>query len=371
VETLNVRKVLFLIFFLALFLLVARLFYPFLTIMLWSGLIYVLLNPVFERIARHLPERKGRKLGMAGIAAFFSLAGVLLIMVPISFIAVSMARQVGELTSTVVHLLDTHPEYFDLSPQGTIGGFIYRLTDGNLDLSSVNLRGELSRFIAASAHSAWHYSGAILRNLASFLLTLLFMVFTLYFLFMDGRHLAKIVVGAIPIEREYTRLFMRTLRDTSRQLVVGYVLVALYQATAAFVIFSIFRVKGPLVLAALTAISSFVPLIGAGLVWLPVSLIEMATGGLTHGLVMLFVSGFFISGLDNFVRPLLLTQRIKLHPLLIFFSILGGIELFHFNGIILGPLILILFFAAVELYDESYRKKEPVDAPKAENPDTE
>jgi predicted PurR-regulated permease PerM len=57
----------------------------------------------------------------------------------------------------------------------------------------------------------------------------------------------------------------------------------------------------------------------------------------------------FISFLDNFLRPMFLKDRIKIHPLLIFFSILGGLKAFGFNGIILGPMIVILFFTIVDI----------------------
>lgn len=354
-ESMNVRRILFLVFFLALFLLVARLFYPFITVILWSGLIYVLLNPLYERATRLSRSHKERPALKRILAGLFALFGVLILVVPLAFLAINIVQQVGDLTKSIFRFLHARPEFFDLSPNGILGGFIDRISKGSIDLSSIDLRGEITRFIAGSSQRVLGFSGALLRNTASFLLALAFMIFMTYFLFMDGKHLAKVLVSAVPIEKEYTRLFMKTLQETSKQLVMGYVLVALYQATAAFIIFSLFGVKGPLVLAAIVVIASFIPMVGAGLVWLPVGIIHLATGDLVGGLALLGTSAFFISILDNFIRPILLKQRLNLHPLLIFFSILGGLSLFGFNGIILGPLILILFFTALDLYDQTYR----------------
>lgn len=353
----NVRRGIFLVFFLALFLLVARLFYPFMTILLWSALLYILLLPLFNRATREGSERPLKGLGRNLIAGSFSLLGVLLLVVPLAFLAFNMVRQVGDLAGEALKALENHPEILDLSPNGRLGGFIYRLSDGALDLSSVNLRGEIYRFIAGSSGKMIGLSGAIIKNAATFLIALAFIVFTLYFFLVDGGHLLSVLVDAIPIEHSYTRLFMRTLRDMSKQLVVGYFLVALYQATAAFLLFTIFHVKGALVLAALTAVASFLPMVGASLVWLPVSLARILSGDLPGGIALLLLSGVFISTLDNFIRPILLRDRLKIHPLLIFFSILGGLEIFGFNGLILGPLILILFFTAAKLYDKVYDRK--------------
>ena len=353
----NVRRSIFLIFFLALFFLVARLYYPFLTILLWSALLYVLLLPLFNRITREGSERPMKGFGRNLVAGSFSLLGVLIVIVPLAFLAFNMVRQVGDFARDAVRALENNPDILDLSPNGRLGGFIYRLSGGALNLSSVNLRGEIYRFIAGSSGRVIGFSGAIIKDAATFLIALAFIVFTLYFFFVDGGHLLSVVVNVIPIEHEYTRLFMRTLRDMSKQLVVGYFLVALYQATAAFLLFTIFGIKGALVLAALTAVASFLPMVGASLVWLPVSLARILNGDLTGGIALLALSAIFISTLDNFIRPILLRDRLNVHPLLIFFSILGGLEVFGFNGIILGPLILILFFTAAKLYDKVYDRK--------------
>ena len=353
----NVRRALFLVFFLALFLLVARLLYPFLTNLLWSGLIYALFAPLYNRFEKRKDGRLRGVFARNAFASFLSLFGVLVFVVPLAFLGMSMARQLGDLTASALRLLENHPEFLDLSPQGTVGGFIYRLTEGSVDLSSIDLRGELYGLFAGSSNRIIGFSGAVLRNAASFLLTLAFMVFPLYFFFVDGGHLIRILVNAIPIERSYTRLFLRKFRDTSRQLVVGFFLVALYQAVVAFILFTLFGVRGALVLAALTGVASFIPMVGAGLVWAPVAAIRMVEGNMAGGIALFVLSALLISTLDNFIRPLLLGERLQLHPLLIFFSILGGLSLFGFNGLVLGPLILILFFTGVRLFDQTYDRE--------------
>jgi predicted PurR-regulated permease PerM len=350
----NLRKTLFVVLFIALLVLVARLFYPFLTVLLWSGLLYVILVPVYTRLTH---RRDGREVANAVkhlLAGLFSVLGVLLIVGPLTFLAISVLRQVGEITSTLLRSIERHPEWLDMSPNGTLGGFIYRATNGDLDLSSIDLHGELIRFLAGSTQRILGLSGMIIKNAAAFGISIAFMIFTLYFFFVDGGHLVHVLVGAIPIEKDYTRHFVRTLRDKSKQLLLGYLLVAVYQSVAAYAIFSLFHVRGPLVLAMLTGICSFIPMVGAGLVWGPVGIGHIIAGNLVGGIALLLISGFFISIMDNFLRPLFLRERLNIHPLLIFFSILGGLQLFGFNGIVLGPLILILFFAALGLYELAY-----------------
>ena len=180
------------------------------------------------------------------------------------------------------------------------------------------------------------------------------MVFTLFFLLLDGRHLIKVLISAIPIEKSYTAIFLRKFRDMGRHLVTGYVSVAAMQAVVMFTLCAIFKVKGGLVIAALTAIASFIPMVGTALVWLPVSAGKILAGDLTGGVLFFVCSAVIVWTLDNFIRPVLLHDRLKIHPLLIFFSILGGLQVFKFNGIVLGPIILILFFTSLELFEQSY-----------------
>ncbi|HSV57000.1 MAG TPA: AI-2E family transporter, partial [Magnetospirillaceae bacterium] len=169
-----------------------------------------------------------------------------------------------------------------------------------------------------------------------------------------GKDLILTFMNAIPIENAYTVAFLRRFRDVGRHLFRGYLLVALYQGTAAFLIFLVLGVDGPLPLGLLTAIASFVPMIGTTLVWGPVGVARIVAGDQNAGALILGLSFILVSGVDNLLRPLLMTERIKIHPLLIFFSILGGLRLFGLNGLILGPMMLMLFFTGVDLFEQAY-----------------
>jgi len=350
------KKQIFLIFFMALFLLVARLFYPFMTVILWSGLIYAFLEPLFERLTRAMNADPQTKRGSSFlkniIAGAFSVFGVLVFAVPFIFLFIALLRQVVDLSGSLVRTVESHPDIFSLSTTSPIGGFIYKLSAGSIDLSQINLVHELKSFLSASSSRIIGFSGTILKNALSLVIALAFMVFSLYFLLMDGKHLMSILVSAIPIENSYTKMFMQKMKDSGRQLVLGFFLVALYQAAAMFVLSLIFGFKNALVLATLTAVASFVPMVGTSLVWFPLGLFMLLSGNVWNAVLFLALAAFFVSFVDNFMKPIILGERLRIHPLLIFFAIVGGLNIFGFNGLILGPLIVIVFFAAVELYEQ-------------------
>jgi len=101
---------------------------------------------------------------------------------------------------------------------------------------------------------------------------------------------------------------------------------------------------------------SFLPMVGCAVVWLPLGLSVLVSQGTIPGIVFMILCAIFISFLDNFLRPFFLRDRVKIHPLLIFFSIVGGLKAFGFNGILLGPLVIILFFTIVDIALEEEKK---------------
>ena len=350
----QVRKLGFLALFACLFVLVGRLFYPFLSILLWSGLIYIILRKPYARASTRRDGSERREPAKTLIAGGFALGSIILVIAMIALLGAALVKQLGELAGAAMRTLEKSSGLLDLSRNGALGGLIYSLSDGQIDLSKVDLVAEAKRLLVEQRVGIIHLSGTILKDGAGALVGLAFMVFTLYFFFVDGAHLMRTFISAIPIERDYTSTFLRNLRASGKQLLVGYFLVALFQSTMLFLICLAMGIKGPLVLGALALIAAFVPMIGTGLVWIPAAA-GIALGGHPGKAILFFLlSAALVGALDDFLRPLLLRERPKIDPLLLFLSILGGLQLFGFNGIVIGPLILMLFFSSIELYEQAY-----------------
>jgi len=350
----QVKKLGILAVFLGLFVLVAMIFYPFLTVIIWSALFYAFLYPLYKRLIVGRDGNPRRAFAHTGWAAVLAVSGVLLIAVPAVLLGLSMVRQLSVMIHEALLSIGRDPSIIGISPDGGLASFLYTLSDGALDLSKMKIGEEIRTLLTLRADRIIGLSGQFLKVTSGILLSLVFMIFTVFFLLLDGRHLIKLLISAIPIEKSYSEIFLRKFRDMGRHLVTGYVAIAGMQATVMIILCLIFRVKGILVIAALTAIASFIPLVGTALVWLPVSASKILAGDITGGILFFVLSAALIWTLDNFIRPVILHGRLKIHPLLIFFSILGGLQIFKFNGLVLGPLILILFFTAVELYEQAY-----------------
>ncbi|MDR1587692.1 MAG: AI-2E family transporter [Treponema sp.] len=333
-----------------LFLLVCRLLSYFFTVLLWSILFYTLLGPLHQRIIRKMDFSTYRgKIVKNALAAVFSLGTIFLILIPLVFVSFQFYRQITDLIHAARDYLYNNPGIFN-DTLVRASEFIADVSSGLVVIDPVDLRTRLIQLLTQSLQNVFYTSSTIARNISAFGVGIVFMLFCLFFFYLDGPYLAQLAKHTIPIRREYMSALVGKFKDITRNLFLGYIMVALVQAVMAYIIFSIFRVRGTLVFAALTLICAFVPMFGAGLVWLPLGVIRIASGQMVEGILFLAVSGFFISLLDNFLRPMFLQNRIQLHPLVIFLAILGGVSTFGFNGLILGPMVVILFLTVLDLF---------------------
>ncbi|HOJ98845.1 MAG TPA: AI-2E family transporter [Termitinemataceae bacterium] len=351
---LSIQNIFFFVLFVVFFLLVGRIFLPFTTIILWSTLLYILFNPLYSRLETRLnPKKPLYEVRKSLLAAFFSIATMILIILPLLWILFQLYHQLVSLSRLLIHFFTQNPNFLDAQLE-QLKKIVFDLSGGQISFDESAIKGEFFRILQESSQRLFSIGTGVIKNIGSFVVGLFFMLFTLFFLYLDGTYLYNLIVRAIPIKREYIGEYIGELatkfREIVRNLFLGYILVAFIQALIAFVLFSLFQLKGSLVFSILLFFCTFIPIMGAGLVWGPLGLYIIFSGQILRGVLFLILSAFFISTLDNFIRPLFLKDRINLHPLIIFFSILGGVSAFKFNGLILGPVIVILFLTVLDLF---------------------
>jgi predicted PurR-regulated permease PerM len=274
---------------------------------------------------------------------------VVIILLPLSFVVFRFFRQILDLIRYAQNTLSARPGILQTMFRD-ISSLIQDLSSGQILIDADEIERSLYSLLSSSLQNLVQFSGSVARNVGYFFLNFAFMIFCLFFFYTDGAYLSQLVLRAIPIRKEYLGALVGKFKDITRNLFFGYIMVSLIQAVLAYIIFSIFRVNGALVFAGLTLICVLIPMVGGGLIWLPLGIVRIVNGDLPGGVVFLLVSGLFISTLDNFLRPVFLQNRIQLHPLIIFFAILGGVWAFGFNGVVLGPMAVILFLTVLDLF---------------------
>jgi predicted PurR-regulated permease PerM len=187
-------------------------------------------------------------------------------------------------------------------------------------------------------------------NTFDFVVSLGVALYLAFFLIRDGDELAQTAKTALPVppqcKQELVDKFMAVVRAT----VKGNLLIAAIQGMLGGIAFWFLDVKGALLWAVLMAFLSLLPMIGAGIVWLPVAAYFFITGELWQGLTLLAYGLFVISLVDNLLRPMLVGKDAGMPDYVVMITTLGGMAVFGVNGFILGPMIAAMFIAVWHLW---------------------
>ena len=212
--------------------------------------------------------------------------------------------------------------------------------------SRLELQVQLRRLGEALASQA----GSFLRGSIHVLTQLFIMLFVLFFLYRDREQAYDTLRQLVPLSGdEADRLFQR-VASTILATVNGSITVAIVQSTLAGIMYLILGVPAPALWAAVTFIMALVPVFGTFMVWGPIAGYLALTGSFVKAAVLVGWGMLAIGTIDNFLYPYLVGDRLRLHTVPTFFSILGGITLFGPAGLILGPLTLAITIALVDVW---------------------
>ena len=180
----------------------------------------------------------------------------------------------------------------------------------------------------------------LVKNLFTFLVDLVILLFALFFMFRDGHQIVRGVRHLLPFERPIQEDVLRESRD----LIFGSVAVALViagiQGLLAGTAFAIGGISNPIFWGVVIAFFSLVPVVGSALIWVPGALYLGFTGHWGKAFAVLVICGGVAGIADNIVRPLLLRNRTRLNDLLLFIAVLGGLKVFGLLGLVVGPAVV-------------------------------
>jgi predicted PurR-regulated permease PerM len=187
--------------------------------------------------------------------------------------------------------------------------------------------------------------------------------FAVFYLLKDGPALVQHVKTLLPIHPHHREHIFQKLSDTTHAVVYGSLIVALIQGALGGLGFWVFGVSSPLFWGVIMALFAFVPFVGTAIIWLPASIVMIATGSsegdptmMWKGIGLLLYGFFIVSGIDNFLKPMLIGDRAGVHPVLILIGVLGGLAMFGFVGFIIGPLVLAVFKVFLDIYKREYEE---------------
>ncbi len=312
---------------------------PFVTAILWASVLSILLYPLYNRLRAKRSDNHAA-LSTVGI----TIAGIV---IPLTLVVSLFFSQIS------AAIEDSPFNGRDSSAQTA-----YRTLDEKTMpiLSKLGIRTTPSEYIEANKKEIQaalrEPASRIAVSLGRGIFTLVVALLTMFFLLRDGPSLIKPVVELSPIQADRTLAILVRMRETVHAVFVGVVLVSMIQAALAAVLYFAVGAPSPIVWAVATLFACVIPLLGAPIVYGPLALYLMLQGEIARGVIVLLVGGLIISQIDNLLRPFFIGARTKLHPIAIFFSLLGGVLTFGPVGIMAGPVVLTLLLGLSDLARE-------------------
>lgn len=187
-------------------------------------------------------------------------------------------------------------------------------------------------------------------GLTSAFFDLFLFLLILFFLLRDGGSLRQEVRGVSPLSGEQEDQIIDHLIRTVKGMLLAMILVPIGQGLLSVLGFLAFGVPSPLLWGAMVVLAALVPLLGSPLAWVPACVYLFVRGETWQWAGLLVFGLVVISGIDNFVKPMILRDSAQIHPLLGFLAILGGIFSFGPVGFLVGPVILSLALSALRIY---------------------
>ena len=318
--------------------------YPFLMALFVAGLFSGLARPLFLRFLRLLDGRRH----LASLCTLLVMAVVVLI--PLSMLIGVMVAQAFDVSHSasvwvtglledpraVYEWLHRFPFYEQLRPY-----------QDQIVQQTGALTGAASKLLVEGLSS-------VTLGTANFVFMAFVLLYSMYFLQMDGDKLIERILYYLPLRTSDERLLLAKFTSVTRATLKGSLLIGLLQGGLAGIAFAVAGIPNAVFWGTVMALLSIIPSVGSALVWIPAVVILIAQGAVAAGIGLAVFCGLVVGSLDNVLRPILVGKDTKMHELMIFFGTMGGIFMFGFSGIFIGPLIASLFIAIWELYGVEY-----------------
>lgn len=333
---------------------------PFLISIISGALLAFIFFPVYTFFLKGLKNKS--------LTAFATTIVILLfIAIPILLMGNAMANETKNMAVSINQKLSKG----ELLPENCQdGNFICRTTDRiNKELENP----ETVQQIKTVSNSVLGYTaekiGEFLMSIPGIILNLAIALFTVFYFLRDGDKFLNIIKKIAPLKLIHQEELANQLKETTKALIYGTIIIAIVQGILAMIGFLIFGVPSPVWWGAVTIFFAIIPFIGAWIIWFPASIylaligyMQNQTSMIWKGVGLAIYGVLIVSTADNWLKPILVGGRAKVHPILILVGVLGGLSVFGFMGIILGPIVLALLQKIILIYAkeiEPYIKEQP------------
>lgn len=314
---------------------------PFLGIIVWASVLVILFAPAHAWLLK-------RTRGRATLSAMLAVLLVLITVIgPLIFVTSTLVSELASLTAKAqerVQEIRTDPEAQERLEQ------VLAQVRQHANVDSILQSEELKNFASRVSQWVLARSAGLIGGILGLLVATGFTLFTMYYLFRDRERIARRLPEILPLDRRDSEAILARTQEVITASVYGVLIIALIQGTLGGLIFWVLGIPSAVVWGVMMTLFCLIPFAGAAIVWAPASIYLMVTGEHAKAAILFFFGLLVISTIDNFLRPKLVGSKTKMNELFVFFSVLGGLKVFGVLGLLIGPVVLAITLALLDVY---------------------
>lgn len=317
---------------------------PFFSAIFWAIVLALICFPIYKKLLGSTNNREN-------ISAFFTVVICTLIAVlPVVAFAFSISSDLKTLFDNISEdglNLEKYIKYLEQIP--LVSSFIN--TD-NIQPEYINER--VKSWLSESDGQLARNGLLLGQGLLALMIQLGVMLYLMFFLLRDGRHIVGQLTVTLPLGKEREELLLSKIYTVVHSTIKGNIIVAIVQGVLGGLFFYFIGVPKVLLWTVAMIIASLIPALGAAIIWFPVGLFLTFTGEPLKGLGLLAYGVLVISLVDNFLRPVLVSRDTRLPDYLVLLSTVGGLVLMGVDGFVFGPLIAGIFIVLWEIFTQEF-----------------
>ena len=338
-------KYFLLVFIIAIFFF-GRILWPFWSILVLSFLLTNLFRPLYIFFSRKLPDALASSLTCLLIIA--------IVFLPLVFFVFALTDEAlnlytwGRDSRVALRLqifLQESSFILQIQDQLKEVGFTFDPSQVTDTFSYLVKKGGLLLYNQASGWAA---------NILQFLVMFFFMILVIFFLLMDQPKLIDYMIRLSPLPEDENYLLIKKFQQIANAILKGNGICGMLQGILGGIVFSILGLNSPLLWGCIMAILAFLPIFGIGLVMIPTAIYLAISHQMNQG-IFLFIFYILLSfSFEYIIKPKMVGNQVKMHTLMVFLSIIGGLSVYGILGIIYGPLIITAFLTLSDIYIKRY-----------------
>lgn len=311
---------------------------PFVPVILWSSILVIIFYPLYKKLRK--------KLGHLLSAIITIIISFLIVIIPVMIVT---AAAINELSGVLGNAIGKIGEEINSPNGGQLMNF-YNTVNSYINIEQVVKPEDIKNYLAEVSHTVLQATMGLLGGVVGTAISILLAVFTMYYLFRDGEKIIEKLPEILPIQNDQAKELIKETSTLINATLKGSLLIAFLQGLLTGVILWLLNVPSPVLLGVLAFLGALIPILGTPVVTVPVIVWLIMSGNYVGAVILAIFAALVIGLIDNFLYPKLVNKQAKMNELYVFFSVLGGLQLFGVLGLFIGPIILAAAFGLLTVF---------------------